>query len=82
MLAQSRRVALRKIQMRDGRLQMFSRLHERNDTFTARTNEGAGNVGLRIEQIAGIGEQLGLLYTSATSLGVTPLGSALLDVPT
>ena len=82
MLAQSRRVALRKIQVRDGRLQMFSRLHERNDTFTARTAEGAGNVGLRIEQVSGIGEQLGLLSTEHGSPTVTPLGASLLDVPT
>lgn len=82
MLAQSRRVALRKIQVRDGRLQVFSRLHERNDTFTARTAEGAGNVGLRIEQISGIGEQLGLLSITRASPAVTPLGSSLLDVPT
>jgi hypothetical protein len=80
MLAQSRRVALRKVQVQQGRLQMFSRLHERNGTYVARTAEGSGNVGLRVEQLAGIAEQLGLIG-AAGEAPVTPLGSSLLEVP-
>ena len=41
--AQAQRVALRKVRVSDGRLQLFSRLHERNGTYTAGTREGAGN---------------------------------------
>ncbi|NMH97991.1 hypothetical protein [Pseudonocardia acidicola] len=70
MLAQSRRVALRKVVVSsEGRMQVFSRLHERNDTFTARSREGSGNVGLRVEQLAGLATQLGLADESATSAG-------------
>lgn len=76
MLAQSRRVALRKVSFVDGRMQVFSRLHERNDTFTARSREGSGNVGLRVEQLAGLVTQLGLADEAPT-----PAGCALLGLP-
>jgi hypothetical protein len=69
MLAQSRRVAFRKVEFKEGRMQVFSRLHERNDTFTARSREGSGNVGLRVAQLAGLATQLGLADRSATRLG-------------
>lgn len=81
MLAQSRRVALRKITMKDDRLQMFSRLHERNGTYTARTAEGSGNVGLRVDQLAAIAEQLGLITSRSEGPVLTPVGSILLEVP-
>lgn len=74
MLAQSRRVAFRKVEFREGRMQVFSRLHERNDSFTARSREGSGNVGLRVEQLAGLAIQLGLADESATELGCELLG--------
>jgi hypothetical protein len=74
MLAQSRRVAFRKVEFREGRMQVFSRLHERNGTFTARSREGSGNVGLRVEQLAGLAIQLGLADESATQLGCELLG--------
>lgn len=78
MLAQAQRVALRKVRVSDGRLQLFSRLHERNGTYTAGTREGAGNVGLRIDQLTGIAEQLGLLLSSGA---VTARGAELLELP-
>lgn len=74
MLAQSRRVAFRKVEFVEGRMQVFSRLHERNDTFTARSREGSGNVGLRVEQLAGLATQLGLANESAAHLGCELLG--------
>jgi hypothetical protein len=77
MLAQSRRVAFRKVEFREGRMQVFSRLHERNDTFTAGSREGSGNVGLRVNQLAGIATQLGLADGNA----VTALGCQLLELP-
>ncbi|MDN5759557.1 MAG: hypothetical protein L0H59_13675 [Tomitella sp.] len=77
MLAQSRRVALRKVNFREGRMQVFSRLHERNDTFAAKSREGSGNVGLRVDQLAGIAVQLGLVEGNA----VTALGCELMDLP-
>ena len=80
MLAQAQRVALRKVEVRDGRMRLFTRLHERNGTYTARTWEGAGNVGVRIDQLAGIAEQLGLLAPLGAGT-VTRLGSTVLGVP-
>lgn len=80
MLAQAQRVALRKVRVSDGRLQLFSRLHERNGTYTAGTREGAGNVGLRIDQLTGIAEQLGLLAPSGAG-AVAARGAELLELP-
>jgi hypothetical protein len=67
MLAQSRRVALRKLRV-DTRRQMtlFTKLHERNGRYFADQREGVGNVGLRIVQLSGMAEQLGL--TSAAEV--------------
>lgn len=79
MLAQSRRVALRKVDVRDGQLRLFTRLHERNGVYVALSGEGAGNVGLRIEQLAGIAEQLGLM-SSSPDAPITGMGQRLLGV--
>ncbi|MFC5066353.1 hypothetical protein ACFPBZ_29405, partial [Actinomycetospora atypica] len=80
MLAQSRRIALRKVQVTNGRLQVFSRLHERNDVYTARHHEGSGNVGLRIDQLAAIALQLGLIEDTAEQ-AVSARGIELLGLP-
>jgi hypothetical protein len=81
MLAQSRRVALRKLRVdAHGQMTLFTKLHERNGRYFADQSEGSGNVGLRISQLGAIGEQLGL-FTDADSLGVTPLGVDLLALP-
>ncbi|WP_433357884.1 hypothetical protein ACQPYV_12585 [Micromonospora saelicesensis] len=80
MLAQSRRVALRKaIVHRGGTISMPSRLHERGGAYVAATRESRDNIGLRINQLAGLAVQLGLL-TPEVHQPVTPLGLALLDV--
>lgn len=77
MIAQSRRVALRKLRVGDdGRMTVFSKLHERNGRYFAEQAEGAGNVGLRIYQLSAMAEQLGLL----TADGVTPLCTELLEL--
>jgi hypothetical protein len=80
MLAQSRRVALRKVRLnRDGTISLFSRLHERNGAYFADSSEGSGNIGLRISQLADIAAQVGLLV-GGDRKRVTPRGQALLDV--
>lgn len=79
MLAQSRRVALRKMTQAGGRLTVFSRLHERNGTYTATSREGDTNVGLRVEELAHLGYQLGLL--GGVDEPVTALGGTSLGVP-
>jgi hypothetical protein len=81
MLAQSRRVALRKVALSGGgRMTLFSRIHERDGTYTAGSREGDTNVGLRIEQLAWLGVQLGVLGTAGDA-PVTARGEQLLGVP-
>lgn len=61
MLAQSRRVALRKLRVdTNGQMTLFTKLHERNGRYFADQREGAGNASLRIVQLGGMAEQLGL----------------------
>jgi hypothetical protein len=82
MLAQSRRVALRKLQVgRDGRMTLFSRLHERNGRYFAEQSEGSGNVGLRIDQVQELAEQLGLSARQPDHTVITSHGSSLLGLP-
>jgi hypothetical protein len=82
MLAQSRRVALRKLQVgRDGRMTLFSRLHERNGRYFAEQSEGSGNVGLRIDQVHQLSQQLGLATTQPDRTVITPYGRSLLGLP-
>ncbi|MFD0972215.1 hypothetical protein ACFQ3X_26680 [Plantactinospora endophytica] len=81
MLAQSRRVALRKVAVRsDGTIALFSRLHERNGVYFADSREGRDNIGLRIPQLASIATQLGLL-TPDPAQPVTACGRELLELP-
>ncbi len=79
MLAQSRRVALRKTVLTGDRMRVFTRLHERNGFYTAGSREGRGNVGLRIEQLAALAIQVGLL--SPTDGLLTERGADLLGMP-
>ncbi|MET7425041.1 hypothetical protein [Dactylosporangium sp. NPDC005555] len=81
MLAQSRRVALRKVTVGpDGTFAVFSRLHERNGMYFADSAEGRDNIGLRIPQLAGIATQVGLL-TADPAQPVTGHGRELLELP-
>jgi hypothetical protein len=81
MLAQSRRVALRKVKLnRDGTLLIFSRLHERNGLYFADSSEGSGNIGLRLPQLADHATQLGLLSRDPRE-PVTSLGIDWLELP-
>jgi hypothetical protein len=82
MLAQSRRVALRKLRVDDtGRMTLFTRLHERNGRYYADQPEGAGNVGLRIDQLQVLAEQVGLADPHPDRLVITPLAAGLLELP-
>jgi hypothetical protein len=81
MLAQSRRVALRKLRVEaNGRMTLFTRLHERNGRYFADEPEGSDNVGLRIPQLGFLAEQLGLLVDGPEEMAVTPLGAELLEL--
>lgn len=83
MLAQSRRVALRKLKFDTrGRMKLFTKLHERNGRYYAVGAEGAGNVGLRVEQLEFMAGQLGFTEPSGDRLVITPLAETLLDLHT
>ena len=82
MLSQSRRVALRKTRIGpDGHLTTFTKLHQREGFYFATGQEGRGNVGLRIDQLGALAEQLGLLsVTGGQPPEVTDLGRIELDI--
>ena len=81
MLAQSRRVALRKLRVdAHGQMTLFTKLHERNGRYFADQQEGTGNVGLRITQLGGMIEQLGLA-SNLFRMQVHPHAAQLLALP-
>ncbi|MFI6168538.1 hypothetical protein ACIBCN_17300 [Nocardia sp. NPDC051052] len=82
MLAQSRRVALRKMTVDTaGRMVLFTKLEEREGRYFASGAEGSGNVGLRIEQLGTLATQLGLFDELGSRRTVTELGCDLLGLP-
>lgn len=82
MLAQSRRVSLRKMRIRsDGRMILPTKLHEREGWYFAGRREGSGNVGLRAHQLGTIGTQLGLFGEVEGKPVVTDVGCEYLDLP-
>ncbi|WP_051301453.1 hypothetical protein [Actinomadura rifamycini] len=82
MLAQSRRVALAKMRPdKDGRMKVFSRVHERGGRFYKTGDEGDSDIGTRIHQTSDLAHQLGLVRVTADGTAeVTPLGESLLEV--
>ncbi|MFI7534820.1 hypothetical protein [Streptosporangium sp. NPDC049376] len=73
MLAQAARIARAKMR-RDpatGRLLLFSRVHERNDRFFKTSNEGDGDIGLRVQQLGDFSLQLNLFDTIGGGWTVT-----------
>ncbi len=80
LLAQARRVALEKIRPDpNGRLQIYSRIHERNGRYYKTRDEGDTAIGTRLEVAAGIAVQLGLIdLTDDGAAAVTDLGFAVL----
>lgn len=82
MLAQSRRVALAKLR-RDpatGVVQIFSRLHVRNERYFKTGDEGETNIGTRIPQIGFFAQQLDLFTAVDGQLAVTPAGRSALEI--
>ncbi|MEV5827948.1 hypothetical protein AB0L25_20495 [Spirillospora sp. NPDC052242] len=82
MLAQSRRVALAKMRPdKDGRMKVFSRVHERGGRFYKTGDEGDSDIGTRIHQTSDLAHQLGLVRVTADGTAeITPLGESLLEV--
>jgi hypothetical protein len=81
MLAQANRVALDKMEPdASGRLQVYSRVFERNGRYYKTGEEGDGALGTRLEVIAGIAGQLGLIdVTSEGAATLTDLGFVVLE---
>lgn len=81
MLAQANRVALEKMEPdASGRLQVYSRVFERNGRYYKTGNEGDGPLGTRLEVIAGIAGQLGLIDVAPEGTAtLTDLGLAVLE---
>lgn len=82
MLAQARRVALDKMRPdANGQLQVYSRIHERNGRYYKTRDEGDTTIGTRLEVVAGIAVQLGLIDLADDGAAtLTDLGSAMLEV--
>ncbi|TYK44602.1 hypothetical protein [Actinomadura decatromicini] len=83
MLAQARRVALAKTRPdANGRMKVFSRVHERGGRYYKTGDEGDGDIGTRLHQAGDFSEQLGLLEydADAETASLTPLGAELLEV--
>ncbi|PRC46223.1 hypothetical protein C6A85_91170 [Mycobacterium sp. ITM-2017-0098] len=82
MLAQSHRVALRKMRVEsNGQMILPTKLHEREGRWFAESPEGAGNIGVRADQVGQICTQLGIFSTSDDVPTVTPVGRELLGLP-
>ena len=81
MLAQANRVALEKMAPdASGRLQVYSRVFERNGRYCKTGDEGDGALGTRLEVTAGIAAQLGLIDIAPDgAAALTGLGSAVLE---
>ncbi len=63
MLAQSHRVALRKMRVENnGQMILPTKLHEREGRWFAESAEGAGNIGVRVDQVGQICTQLGVIF--------------------
>ncbi|OBG23523.1 hypothetical protein A5765_18820 [Mycolicibacterium celeriflavum] len=82
MLAQSHRVALRKMRVEgNGQMILPTKLHEREGRWFAESAEGSGNIGVRADQVGQICTQLGMFTESDGGPAVTTAGRELLGLP-
>ena len=82
MLAQSHRVALRKMRIENnGQMVLPTKLHEREGRWFAESAEGAGNIGIRADQVGQICNQVGMFTETGGAPGVTAAGRELLGLP-
>jgi hypothetical protein len=79
LLLRGRRVAMSKARRRrDGTLWLPTRLHERGDLLYRTSQEGHGDVGLRLDQLTTVLAGTGVLHRVDGNWRVTPAGEALL----
>ena len=82
MLAQSHRIALSKLEVTaDGRIELPTKLAEREGRYFALAAEGAENIGFRAETFGSIARQLGMLSSDTDGFAVTDLGRNVMDLP-
>ena len=80
LLARARRVALAKAVRRpDGTLWLPTRLHERGEWLFKTSDEGRGDVGLRLDQLTSVLAGAGVVHRVDGTWRVTSAGEALLD---
>ena len=78
LLARGQRVALSKARRRaDGTLWLPTRLHERGDLLFKTSDEGRGDVGLRLDQLTTVLAGAGVVVRTDGHWQVTPTGVAL-----
>jgi hypothetical protein len=81
MLAQSHRVALRKMRVESsGQMIMPTKLHEREGRWFAESEESSANIGVRTQQIGQIGTQLGIFAEPNGLPSIGDFGGDLLNL--
>ncbi|OBJ69275.1 hypothetical protein A5643_12575 [Mycobacterium sp. 1274756.6] len=82
MLAQSHRIALSKLEVTaDGRIELPTKLADREGRYFALAAEGAYNIGFRAETLGSIARQLGVLSCDKDGFAVTDLGRTTMGLP-
>ncbi len=82
LLDRALRIAMGKMRMRDGRMWLPSVVAERGDYLYTVGREGRGNVGLRLEQLAGLLRSVGVLQQTPNHWALGTLGLDLLGAST
>ena len=81
MLAQSHRVALRKMRIENnGQMILPTKLHEREGRWFAESAESSANIGVRLYQVGQICTQLGMFTETDGAPGVAEAGRELLGL--
>lgn len=81
LLDRAQRIALRKMRVgTDGSIWLPTRVHERGGLLYKIGDEGSGNVGLRVAQLAGILAALGVLVPGNEAWTVSDFGDELMGV--
>lgn len=78
LLDRAKRIAMNKMRIRNGKMWLPSVVAERGEFLYTVGKEGRGNVGLRLEQLAGLLQGVGVLELVGESLALSTRGTELL----